>query len=133
MVLLCEVRPEQQQAREVKFAGSNVLEHHGKSPSDPSRLRSAERGVFGHAKLVLTIGGEARASALAMNATRLDFREVSQERGEQLIGAADQTTDAGVELLVGDAIEAAGQHGRTLYRGAPPNPHPIGAKIRLRR
>ena len=51
---------------------------------------------------------EARAGPLAVNTPRLDFAEVRQKRGQDLIGATHQAAGAQVELAIGDMIEAVG-------------------------
>ena len=56
--------------------------------------------VFGHAKFVDTVGIEAGAGPHAIEATGLDFGQMSQEGREDLIGTTDLDTSAREQVSV---------------------------------
>ncbi len=102
MVLLGQVRTQQQERRQVDFARGEVLEHDRKLSGDAGRAGAPKGGVFREAQFVHAVRGDARTAAFAVNPARLDLGKVGHERRQELIGAPHQTAGAGVKFVIRD-------------------------------
>ena len=58
-------------------------------------------GLAAHAQLVLAIGGERRARAVAMDAALFHLPEVREQVGEGDVGARGEPTHGGVKIVIG--------------------------------
>jgi hypothetical protein len=72
----------------------------GKRLHEASRADPAKGGVFRELQLVDTLGVEARAGFVPMNAAGLDLGQVCQQFGEELVRGTDQTSSARENILV---------------------------------
>jgi hypothetical protein len=100
-----QVRTEQEKTREVKLAAGDRLEQRRELSYETRGLGSTKRAVFGEAELVDAVRVEARAAALAMDPTSFDLGEVSEERCQDLIRAANEASSAREKLVVGELAE----------------------------
>jgi hypothetical protein len=100
VVFLRQVRAEQQDAGEVNLAGRDLVEQNWKFSRDLRRAGATKGFVLGEPKFIDAIRTEGGASAFAVNAARLDFGEMGEQRRAQLIRAADQATRVRVDLVV---------------------------------
>jgi hypothetical protein len=90
----------------VDLSGSDLLAEHRKAVQDPGSLGAPPSRILGHAKLVDAIGVQARAGARAVEATRLDFGQMSQKSGQDLIGTTDLATSAREQVSVRQVMQA---------------------------
>jgi hypothetical protein len=105
MILLGKMGPEHQNARQVDLSGGDLLEEDRELSCNLGGASATEGGILGESKLVDTIGVEGRAGAFAMNAACVQFGQVREERGQELIGSSDEATSARVQVFVREMLE----------------------------
>ena len=105
VVLLGQVGPEQEQAGQVKLAGSDLLEHDRELPCELRGARGAERRILGHPKLVHAVSTEAGAGPHAVNAASFDLGEVRKQAGELLVRTRDEASRAGEQGGVREMLD----------------------------
>ena len=97
-----EVWAQHQHARQVDLARRDLLEQDRELPRDLGGVGAPQCGVFGHAKLVDAIRVQAGTSSHTVDTAGLHLGEVSQKRGQDLIGATHLAASARQEVVVGE-------------------------------
>ena len=92
----------------MQFSVGNLLKDRRETTRYPGGAGAAKGGVFRKAKFVHAIRVEAGTRPETMDTASLDFREVRQQLGEQLVGATDQVTRVGEQLAVSNMVETVG-------------------------
>jgi hypothetical protein len=109
MVLFRELRPDQNHAREMDLARGDQPEQHRKLPGDSGSTSMSKCRVLRHAELVNAEGAKACASALPIDAARLDLGEVCEQRCELMVRASDATARPSKQFGIREMRKSVGR------------------------